>query len=96
MTFVCFVIAYTNVVQSRAVRVIAAGLSINFKYYLLFPSFALLLKRGWRDFELIGISALAIYLVTLALFGSGTPFEITDNLSDWVINTAVAVWAMTA
>ena len=92
VTFVCFVIAYTNVVQSRAVRVIAAGLSINFKYYLLFPSFALLLKRGWRDFELIGISALAIYLVTLALFGSGTPFEITDNLRDWVINTAVAVW----
>ena len=50
------------------------------------------LKRGWRDFELIGLSALAIYLVTLALFGSGTPSEITGNLSDWIVNTAVGVW----
>lgn len=90
--FACFVVAYGDIVRSRPIRIIAAGLAINFKYYLLAPSFAFALKRGWRDFELIGLAALMIYVVSLALFGSGTPFEILGNLSDWVVINAYAVW----
>ena len=92
VSFIGFVFAFTNIVQSRTVKIIAAAITINFKYYLLTAFAAFIIKRSWRDFELIGIATLALYLLTLAIVGSGTPFEILYNLRDWVIYTNVAVW----
>jgi hypothetical protein len=92
VSFIGFVFAFTNIIQSRTGKVIAAAITINFKYYLLTAFAAFVVKRSWRDFELIGIATLALYLLTLAIIGSGTPFEILYNLRDWVIYTNVAVW----
>ncbi|WP_380871828.1 hypothetical protein ACFB49_27820 [Sphingomonas sp. DBB INV C78] len=80
-----FVIAHGDIVRSPRWRAFAAAMTINFKPYLLLPVLALGLKRDWRALELAGIATLAIYLVTYALVGAGSPIEIVDNMRNWVV-----------
>ena len=88
----CFIIAYGPLVRSRKWRAMAAAATINFKPYLLLPVMAHAVKRDWRALELAGIATVAIYLVTLAIVGGGTPAEIASNTANWVIFQGGQVW----
>lgn len=92
VAFSFFVIAHSEITQSKRWRLFAAAVTINFKPYLVLPVLSHIIKRDWRMFELAGIASLALYLVTLALVGSGTPGEIISNTANWVIFQGGQVW----
>jgi hypothetical protein len=88
----CFIIAHGPLVRSSAWRALAAAATINFKPYLLLPVLAQAVKRDWRGLELAGLATIALYLVTLAMVGSGTPGEIAANTANWVTFQGGQVW----
>jgi len=90
--FACFVLAHGPILRSNLWRGVAAAGAINFKPYLLLPVLALAVKREWRALELAGIATIALYLVTLALVGSGTPGELVSNTANWVVFQSGQVW----
>lgn len=87
-----FVIAYGPLVRSGPWRWLSTAVTINFKPYLLLPTLALAVKRDWRALEAAGLATLALYLVTLALVGSGTPMELVANTANWVVFQSGQVW----
>lgn len=88
----CFIIAHGPLVRSGPWRPIASALAINYKPYLLVPVVALAIKRQWRPLELAGIATVALYLVTLAIVGSGTPGQLVSNTANWVVYQGGQVW----
>jgi len=88
----CFIVAHGPLVRSRAWRALAAATTINFKPYLLLPVLAKAVRRDWRALELAGLATIGLYLVTLALVGSGTPAEIAANTANWVTFQGGQVW----
>jgi hypothetical protein len=87
-----FILAHGPLVRSPLWRGIASAVTINFKPYLIVPVAALALKRKWRALELAGVATLAIYLVTLALVGSGSPLVLVTNTAHWVEAIQGQVW----
>ncbi|MBW8753920.1 MAG: DUF2029 domain-containing protein, partial [Sphingomonadales bacterium] len=79
-----FMIANSRIARSRFWQAISAAVAINFKPYLILVPLAHAMKRDWRKLELAGIATLALYLLTLALVGSGTPAQIVANTRDWL------------
>ncbi|MBL8652243.1 MAG: hypothetical protein JNL35_17785 [Sphingopyxis sp.] len=92
VAFAFFMIAHGPVTASRPWRWFAAAVTINFKPYLVLPMFAHAVKRDWRTLEMAGIATIALYLVTLALVGSGTPAELASNTANWVVFQGGQVW----
>lgn len=92
VTLPCFIVAHGPLVRSGVWRALAAAATINFKPYLLLPVLAQAIKRDWRALELAGLATIALYLVTLALVGSGTPGEIAANTANWVTFQGGQVW----
>jgi hypothetical protein len=92
VAFACFAIAHGPLVRSPRLRGLAAAATINFKPYLLLPVLAHAVKREWRPLELAGIATVALYLVTLAIVGSGTPGELAANTANWVVFQSGQVW----
>ncbi len=90
--YIAFVLVYGNLLRSRAGIALATGFLINMKVYLLFPALMFAVKRRWRLLELTGLAALGIYLLTLAIVGAGTPFEIATNLENWFNYRAGTLW----
>jgi hypothetical protein len=92
VAFAFFMIAHGPVTASKPWRWFAAAVTINFKPYLVLPMFAHAVKRDWRTLEVAGIATIALYLVTLALVGSGTPMELASNTANWVVFQGGQVW----
>lgn len=92
VAFAFFMVAHGPVTASRPWRWFAAAVTINFKPYLVLPMFAHAVKRDWRTLEMAGIATIALYLVTLALVGSGTPAELASNTANWVVFQGGQVW----
>lgn len=92
IAFAAFMLAHGPLVRSPLWRGIADAAAINFKPYLVIPVAALALKRKWRALELAGIATLALYLVTLALVGSGSPLTLVANTAHWVEAIQGQVW----
>jgi len=92
VAFAFFMIAYGPVTASKRWRWFAAAVTINFKPYLVLPMLAHAVKRDWRTLEVAGIATIALYLVTLALVGSGTPAELASNTANWVVFQGGQVW----
>ena len=90
--YIAFVLLYGGLIRTRAGTALAAGFLVNMKVYLLLPLAAYAIKRDWRTFELAGLAALAIYLVSLTLVGAGTPFELIGNLQNWLNSFAISIW----
>ncbi|HSX57630.1 MAG TPA: hypothetical protein VLG14_20185 [Sphingomonas sp.] len=88
----CFILAHGPLLREGRGRALAAAATINFKPYLLLPVLAHAVKREWRSLELAGIATILLYLVTLALVGSGTPGEIVSNTANWVVFQSGQVW----
>lgn len=87
-----FILAHGPVLRSVWGRGFAAALTINFKPYLLLPVLALAVRRDWRMLERAGIATVAIFCLTLALTGAGTPLEIAANTANWIQFQSTQVW----
>lgn len=85
--FLCFVLAYGDLLKSRWGQALAVAMTINFKPYLLVPAFAFAFKRRWRLLEMSGIATLAVYLVSWGFVGAGSPSEILANTAHWITFT---------
>jgi hypothetical protein len=99
--FTCFLLAHGPLLRSARLRWLMAGLTINFKVYLIGSIFAYPVKRRWRWFEGTLLATVGIYLVSWGLLGAGTPIELIDNLSNWntSLNSAdslLALWYATS
>jgi len=92
IAFIFFIMLYGDLVRGRIAQAITAGLMINMKSYLLFPVLSMAVKRDWRLLELAGIATIGIYLVTMTIYGSGTPWELMNNLNVWFSAMSGIVW----
>lgn len=92
VAFAFFVVAHGPVTASPRWRHLAIAATINFKPYLVVPVAAHAIRREWRALELAGLATLALYLVTLALVGAGTPAELAANTVNWVEFVSGQVW----
>ncbi|SOB79173.1 hypothetical protein SAMN06297144_0413 [Sphingomonas guangdongensis] len=90
--FAAFVIAYGPITRSLAWRSVASAVTINFKPYLILPALAGAVRREWRPLELAGIATVALYLLTLAWVGAGSPGEVVSNMANWVQFLTGQVW----
>lgn len=88
----CFIVAHGPLVRSRAARTWTAAATINFKPYLLLPVLAHAFRRDWRALEVAGIATIALFLVTFAWVGSGSPLELASNTANWVVFQGGQVW----
>lgn len=88
----CFILAHGPLLQSRAWRAVAAAATINFKPYLVLPVLHHAVTRQWRALELAALGTIALYCVTLAVVGAGTPGEIAANTANWVVFQSRQVW----
>jgi hypothetical protein len=87
-----FILIFGELARSRGGIALCAAMIINFKSYLLFPMIAFVVRREWRTLELAGIATIFVYLVTLAILGSGTPSQLYVNLQTWFRLIGTNVW----
>jgi hypothetical protein len=80
LCFTFFVIAHGGAVRWGPLRWFSNAMTINFKPYLALALAPYLIKRQWRAFELSVLFVVAIYLVTFAILGAGTPGEILKDI----------------
>ncbi len=80
ITYTCLLLALSPLLASARLRWIFAGLAINFKVYTVASVVALLLKRQWRRVGGALTAILIVYLLSLAIYGQGTPVEIFANV----------------
>ena len=96
ITYIFMLLAYGPLLRSARLRWLFAGLAVNMKVYLIGTIAAQLLHRRWRWAEGALIATALVYLVTYALFGSGTPVEIYHNITAYadglVINNPLDIW----
>lgn len=78
--FTVFVLAEGRLLKSRWARHLFRGLAFNFKLYLLVVALPSALQRRFGWLFAAGAASLAIYLVTLMIYQSGTPWEIVTDL----------------
>ena len=92
LTYIAFVALYGRLFRSRAGYVACAAFMANTKVYMVFPLFALVVKRQWRLIEACALAALALYVGTVLVVGAGTPLEMIDNLQNWFGIRLGTVW----
>jgi hypothetical protein len=69
--------------RSARLRWLSLALAVNLKVYTITVVTALLLRRKWIAFEGCVIAIIGVYLLTYAILGSGTPFEIVRNITEF-------------
>lgn len=81
------VFAYTGLIaffgtgiRSARTRWLGLAVAINLKIYLIVVLLGQLFKRRWRAVEGTLILTVAVYLVTYAIVGSGTPMQVYRNI----------------
>jgi hypothetical protein len=83
ITFTCFLLAVGPLIASARLRWLAAGIALNFKVYLIAAFLVQILKRRWRHVEGMLIATIAVYLVSYAIYGAGSPIEIFTNITNY-------------
>lgn len=78
--FTFFVLAEGGLVRSRWLRHLCRALAFNFKLYLLVVALPFALQRRVRWVVGAGVAFLIIYLITLVIYRSGTPWQILKDL----------------
>ena len=81
--FAFFVLGHGRGLRSAWLRWLSVAATINFKPYLLFAALPLAARRRWRWLEGAGIATLVVYLVSLAIVGSGTPLQLLNDQIAW-------------
>lgn len=88
-TFV--LLAFGPLIASARLRWLFVALAINLKVYLVGAVAALLLKRRWLWVEAALIATVLTYLLTLAVFGDGTPMQMFENIRVFSENKAAQI-----
>ncbi len=88
----CFIVAHGDLSRRKWVRALTAGLTINFKPYLLLPVMAWLIRRDWRVLELSAVASIGIYCLAYAILGTGSPLELLHDTVLWLQFTGGQVW----
>ncbi len=83
--FTFFALGYGDLLRHRWMRWLALALSMNFKPYIGLVAMPLVIKRRWPWVAGVGLLSVAVYLVTLAIYGSGGPLEIIANDSKYAV-----------
>ena len=83
----CVVLGFGPLLGSARARWLAVALAVNFKVYLIAAIFAQLLRRRWRWFEGAILTSVAVYLVSYAVLGMGTPSEIYRDIMAFAENS---------
>lgn len=94
-TFLLVVLAFGPLVRSARVRWLCLGLAVNFKIYVIAAIMPGLIRRRWLWTEGALIACVAVWLVTYALLGRGTPGEVYENITafaDSSASTFLDVW----
>lgn len=91
--FTAFILGHSRLLRSARARWLAQAFAINFKPYLVLTLIPFLVRRRWRWFEGAGIATLAVYLVTLALIGGGTPMEIARHTGELAALQTGSAWS---
>lgn len=78
-----FLLATFPIFKSAKLRWLCAGFAINLKIYLIAPFLAQLILRRWRWVEGVLIAVIAVYGISYAIFGAGTPAQIIRNVTAW-------------
>jgi hypothetical protein len=96
ITYIFVLLAYGPLLKAAWLRWLFAGLAVNMKVYLIGTIVAQLLHRRWLWAEGALLATILVYLASYALFGSGTPFEIYENITGFaeglVINNPLDIW----
>ena len=92
LCFVFFVLGYGRGVRSAWLRWISVAATINLKPYLLFAALPLAARRRWRWLEGVGLATAVVYLVSLAIVGSGTPLQLVNNQFAWSTFVSDQYW----
>jgi hypothetical protein len=77
--YVAFVLAHTRLIKSARLKWLAHAIAINFKPYLVLTLLPLIVRRRWRWLEGAGIATVALYLITYAMQGGGSPMDLAAN-----------------
>ena len=78
--FTFFILAHGRLVRSRWLRHLFSAVAFNFKLYLLVVALPFALQRRVRWVLSAAAAFLVVYLVTLAIYGSGTPWQLLQDL----------------
>ena len=81
--FTAFMLGHSRVFKAAWARWLCLAVAINFKQYLVVTIAGQVLRRRWRWAEGCAIAIALIYLITLALYGEGTPGQILATLFDY-------------
>ncbi len=91
--FTAFILGHSRLLKSARARWLAQAVAINFKPYLVLTLIPFLVRRRWRWFEGAGIATLAVYLLTMALIGGGTPMEIVRHTGELAALQTGSAWS---
>ncbi|MGH6993481.1 MAG: hypothetical protein ACRED8_03825 [Caulobacteraceae bacterium] len=78
--FTFLVLARGELLRSRIARWLAMAISLNLKPYLLVVILPYVAQRRWRWLIGCGAAGFVVYLISFVLEGSGTPWQLFDNL----------------
>lgn len=96
LAFACVILAFGPLVHSARVRWVALAVAINLKVYIVTALAAQLLRRRWRWTEGAALVTVAVYLLSYAALGIGTPMELVTNIRDFakadVVGNILDVW----
>jgi hypothetical protein len=90
--FVFFVLGYSRLLRAAWLKWLCVAMTINFKPYMVLAALPLAVRARWRWLEGAGIVTVALYLVTLALEGAGTPQELVSNSRNWIQFVGPQYW----
>ena len=91
LAFTGLILAYGPLLRSARWRWVAVACAINLKPYLIATLFPQLLRRRWRWFEGAVFTVVIVYLVSFAMLGRGTPWEIVTNITGFAEGQADAL-----
>lgn len=91
-SFVFFVLGYGRGLRSAWLRWFSVAATINFKPYLVLAAMPLAARRRWRWLEGAGFATALVYLVSVAIIGSGTPLQMINDQVAWSNFVAPQYW----
>ncbi|WP_157098863.1 DUF2029 domain-containing protein [Novosphingobium rosa] len=83
IAFPCVVLAFGPLLKGARARWLALAVAINLKVYIVATLGAQLLRRRWRWVEGAALTTLAVYALSYAILGVGTPGEIVTNIREF-------------
>jgi len=78
--FTFFVLAHGRLLKSARLKWLSMAITINFKPYLILTIIPQLVRRRWTAFEGCILATVAVYLLSYAALGAGTPMDIIKNM----------------